>query len=465
MYNNMTEEVGVAACKRYLETRISSGMDDDEVSPRSLLKALQICIQNNFFEFNEKIYHQKGGVGTGIKLAPPFACLGVGDFEEKFFSSENDLVKMILLWKRYIDDVFAILKGEEEDCKNLVDFLNTLMPGVIKFTSKFSKDKIEFLDLQISIEEGKLETNLYIKPSNLQLYLDYFSNHPQHCKVGMVYSLALRIIERCSKQKDADVHFENLKEKLKEKNYPEQVINKQFEMAKSKDRKELIYKPRPQKLKDDGKTRLIFTYNASNPPIHQWVREAKKLLVRNDKAISLGSSIQITSRQPRNLQRLVTGVRKGGRGTPPPDAGCHRCNRCKVACPILTEGKCFTSTNTGKTYNITKRLDCTSDHLIYLVTCAKCRGQYVGKSTTDFKRRHSNHKVEIRNQRGGLGHHFGGNNGCGYQNVTIMLIDQVEKGDKIGLENCEVYWQNQMRCYVENGGGGCCYRKEKVKSR
>ena len=136
-----------------------------------------------------------------------------------------------------------------------------------------------------------------------------------------------------------------------------------------------------------------------------------------------------------------------------------------ISCPILTDGKRFTSTNTGKTYNITKRLDCTSDHLIYLVTCAKCRGQYVGKSTTDFKRRHSNHKVEIRNQRGGLGHHFGGNNGCGYQNVTIMLIDQVEKGDKIGLENCEVYWQNQMRCYVENGGGGCCYRKEKVKSR
>ena len=78
MYNNMTEDVGVAACKRYLETRTSSGMDDDEVSPRSLLKALKTCIQNNFFEFNEKIYHQKGGVGTGIKLAPPLTCWGLG---------------------------------------------------------------------------------------------------------------------------------------------------------------------------------------------------------------------------------------------------------------------------------------------------------------------------------------------------------------------------------------------------
>ena len=97
MYINMTEEVGVAACKNYLETRIPVGMDEDLVSPRSLLKALKICIQKNYFEFDETIYHQTGGVGTGIKLAPPFACLGVGDFEEKFFSSENDFEEMILL--------------------------------------------------------------------------------------------------------------------------------------------------------------------------------------------------------------------------------------------------------------------------------------------------------------------------------------------------------------------------------
>ena len=405
-------------------------------------------------------------MGTGIKLAPPFACLGVGKFEEEFFSSENNFEEMILLWKRYIDDVFALIKGEEEDCKNLVDFLNTLLPGVIKFTSKFSKDKIEFLDLEISIENGKLETDLYIKPSNLQLYLDYFSNHPDHCKIGLIYSLALRIVERCSKQENMNSHLKKLKEKLMLKNYPENVIMKQFEKAKIKDRKSLIYRQRPEKKKKvDGKVRLIFTHNASNPPVHKWLRESQKLLVRNDQAKALGKKVQVTSRQPRNLQRMVTGVKEGGGEAPPPDAGCHKCGKCKVSCPILIEGKTFRSTNTGKIYTIRKRLDCNSDHVIYLVTCSKCGGQYVGKSTTIFKLRHSNHKVEIRNQRGGLGHHFGGQNGCGYQNVKIKIIDQVEHGNKIGLENCEVYWQNQMRCYVENGGGGCCYRKEKTKKK
>ena len=50
-----------------------------------------------------------------------------------------------------------------------------------------------------NLEYGKLETNVYIKPSNLQLYLDFSSNHPEPCKQGVVYGQALRIVERCSK--------------------------------------------------------------------------------------------------------------------------------------------------------------------------------------------------------------------------------------------------------------------------
>ena len=80
-----------------------------------------------------------------------------------------------------------------------------------KFTYIFYDVKVDFLDLEIKIENGRLETNLFIKPTNLQLYLDYFSNHPEHCKVGLVYSQALRIVEQCSKQEDRDAHLANSK--------------------------------------------------------------------------------------------------------------------------------------------------------------------------------------------------------------------------------------------------------------
>ena len=54
----------------------------------------------------------------------------------------------------------------------------------------------------------------------------------------------------------------------------------------------------------------------------------------------------------------------------------------------------------------------------------------------------------------------GGVNGCGYQNISIQIIDQVEHGNLLQLAEREVYWQHQLRCFIENGVGGHCYKKE-----
>ena len=176
----------------------------------------------------------------------------------------------------------------------------------------------------------------------------------------------------------------------------------------------------------------------------------------------MGENIQVGWKQPKNLKRTVCGLNKGGAKRPPPseNPGCSRCGHCKVSCPILQEGKYFQSTNTGKRYTIKCQLNCDSSFLIYLATCQRCRGQYIGKCQTKFKVRHSNHKREIKNQIGGLGHHYGGN-GCGYDNIKIQLIDQVEIGNLEALAQAEIYWQEQLRGYTENGGIAHCRRREK----
>ena len=43
------------------------------------------------------------------------------------------------------------------------------MTGVVKLKFEYSKQKIKFLDVEIIIENGRLETNLFVKPTNLQL--------------------------------------------------------------------------------------------------------------------------------------------------------------------------------------------------------------------------------------------------------------------------------------------------------
>jgi hypothetical protein len=139
----------------------------------------------------------------------------------------------------------------------------------------------------------------------------------------------------CSKPEDRDKELDQLKEKFKERNYPEKVIDEK------KERRALIFQNRKNKGSGAKNVRLIFTHNEANPPIHKWLRLCKPLLERSAVAKEIGSKIQICTKQPKNLQQILGGYREKQRmfQKAPLDAGCSKCDKkCKVSCPT----GCFT---------------------------------------------------------------------------------------------------------------------------
>ena len=61
------------------------------------------------------------------------------------------------------------------------------MHPTIKFTADWSKT-IKFLDVTVSITEGIVETDLYVKPTESHQYLLPSSCHPFYRKKGIPYS-------------------------------------------------------------------------------------------------------------------------------------------------------------------------------------------------------------------------------------------------------------------------------------
>ena len=61
---------------------------------------------------------------------------------------------------------------------------------------------------------------------------------------------------------------------------------------------------------------------------------------------------------------------------------------------------------------------------------------------------------------GGLGHHYGEGSACSYQDLSIQLIEQVKHHNMDFLAKRELFWQHQLRVYIENGGKAHCYRKD-----
>ena len=167
---------------------------------------MELVLKNNNFEFDGKHYLQKRGTAIGTRMAPSYANLSMHDIESKLLAWVP--VKPFI-WLRYIDDIFMVwTEGEEkllEFLKNINNFHDT-----IKLTFDWSRDCINYLDVQVINKGGVIETDLYTKPTDKHQYLYHTSCHPKGCKRSIPYSQALRLKRICS----TPASFENRAKEL-----------------------------------------------------------------------------------------------------------------------------------------------------------------------------------------------------------------------------------------------------------
>lgn len=82
----------------------------------------------------------------GSAMAPSFANLFVGYLEEQHVYVSSHYHEHIIIWFRYIDDVFVIWAGDYHSFDAFVIYLNNLFPGII-FNPVISDTTISFLDV------------------------------------------------------------------------------------------------------------------------------------------------------------------------------------------------------------------------------------------------------------------------------------------------------------------------------
>ena len=94
------------------------------------------------------------------------------------------------LWWQYIDDIFIVWTEGEKKLRKFIDYLNSAHE-TIKFSYKWLKYEIDFLDVKVLNESGMLETDVF-KPTNNHQYLHPSSCHPGACKRSIPFSQAMR---------------------------------------------------------------------------------------------------------------------------------------------------------------------------------------------------------------------------------------------------------------------------------
>ena len=134
----------------------------------------------------------------GTKFAVVGSNLVVAYKEIKLFALlpqvyPQDFVDFLLQnYFRFLDDIFHKWL-ENFDIKQFYDLINSLDED-LKFIFENPSRTLNFLDIQLKIVNDALVFDIYYKPTNSFNYLTYSSCHPSHTKNNIALSLAKRII-------------------------------------------------------------------------------------------------------------------------------------------------------------------------------------------------------------------------------------------------------------------------------
>ena len=172
----------------------------------------------NNFSFNNEHYLQVHGTAMGTRMAPSYANLFMGKFEQH--AIENAPLKPFVWW-RFIDDVFMIWTEGEEHLKDFIRYLNSIHAS-IQFTHEYSNSShqtLPFLDVQVHLSNNHIQTDLHTKPTDKHQYLLKTSCHPNHTKQTIPFSLFLRIRRICSTDAFFDKRSEELIKHLVQRGY------------------------------------------------------------------------------------------------------------------------------------------------------------------------------------------------------------------------------------------------------
>ena len=126
-----------------------------------------------------------------------------------------NLRRKIILWKRFIDDIFVIFNGTYEEINDFHVFANSFH-DTIKFDQpSYNEDRNScyFLDLEITIIGNKIQTDLYKKPTYRPTTLIPSSAHPKHIPPNIIYSMLFRLMRICSTE---DLFINRYKELCKD---------------------------------------------------------------------------------------------------------------------------------------------------------------------------------------------------------------------------------------------------------
>ena len=186
----------------------------------------------NVFEFGNTYWVQKDGTAMGTPCACNYATIVFAYYERT--SIIPQFKNNLLLYLRYIDDIFIVWKDLKSDPDAFERFKNELdIQCNLKWVTEDKSYKTNFLDLTIEIDRytNSFTTRTYQKASNLFLYIPAHSAHPPGLIKGLVYGFLETYWRQNTFRSDYIKMVKLLFQRLLNRGYEDKIITPIFNEA------------------------------------------------------------------------------------------------------------------------------------------------------------------------------------------------------------------------------------------
>ena len=184
---------------------------------------LNLCTKSVHFTFEGNISVQNDGVAMGWPLGPILGYIFLVELDRSVIPTLTD---KMMCWTRYVDDTLCYIKTDS------IDYVLKMLNGFhrnIQFTYEVETDsKILFLDVFVRCDSSnKINTTVYRKSTNNDIYLNWESFAPGKGKWGTLKTLTKRAYDVCSNQELLQKELNYIEKVFRaNNNYPNWVIKK-----------------------------------------------------------------------------------------------------------------------------------------------------------------------------------------------------------------------------------------------
>ena len=296
-------------------------------------------------------------------------------------------------------------------------------------------------------------------------YLHFSSAHPRSIFKGIIIGEGIRYVRTNTTEKDFETQIKLFTTRLHRRGYPTNFINRHIKEVRFKDRlnyiknnsflqqKEIFRRPIFKCIQIPRFNLLKQLVLKDLKNIQQYVQLPLFILLKNNSLHNILVRARHSHTDTESYSKCFNSDKKTISPTSPRYTQIIKPKKCKrsrcCTCQHFIEKDFFTSSTTKQRFYIRKPFNCSTKNIIYLITCTKCKKQYVGKTTKTLRERVNHHRTSIfTKQKRYLSLHFNLPLHS-VANLSVQIIDSTNSTSE--LDSLESFWIYKLQTKEPKG--------------